>query len=62
MTIKMIVDECDQILQTLLVLILLLQTAGLVDPAGIRRFGPTHTSSPKPRMFNAYVESGKKRY
>jgi hypothetical protein len=28
MTIKMIVDECDQILQTLLVLILLLQTAG----------------------------------
>ena len=31
----------------------------MVDPAGIRRFGPPHTPSPKPRMFNVYVESGK---
>ena len=33
----------------------------MVDPAGIRRFGPPHTPSPKPRMFNVYVESGKKK-
>ena len=33
----------------------------MVDPAGIRRFGPSHTPSPKPRMFNVYVESGKKK-
>ena len=32
----------------------------MVDPAGIRRFGPPHNPSPKPRMFNVYVESGKK--
>jgi hypothetical protein len=30
-----------------------------VDPAGIRRFGPPHIPSPKPRIFNVYVESGK---
>jgi hypothetical protein len=33
----------------------------MVDPAGIRRFGPPHNPSPKPRMFNIYVESGKKK-
>ena len=33
----------------------------MVDPAGIRRFGPPHNPSPKPRMFNVYVESGKKK-
>jgi hypothetical protein len=33
----------------------------MVDPAGIGRFGPPHTPSPKPRMFNVYVESGKKK-
>ena len=32
----------------------------MVDPAGIRRFGPQHTPSPKSIMFNVYVESGKK--
>ena len=33
----------------------------MVDPAGIRRFGHPHTPSPKPRMFNVYVERGKKK-
>jgi hypothetical protein len=33
----------------------------MVVPAGIKRFGPPHTPYPKPRMFNVYVESGKKK-
>ena len=33
----------------------------MVDPAGIRRFGPPHTPSPKSIMLNVYVESGKKK-
>ena len=33
----------------------------MVDPAGIRRFGPPHIPSPKPRICNVYVESGKKK-
>ena len=54
----MIVDECDQILQTLLVLILLLQTAGS-DPelslagkgGGVRKFKGIRTKS---NQFNVF--------
>ena len=33
----------------------------MVGPVGDQEFGPPHNPSPKPRMFNVYVESGKKK-
>jgi hypothetical protein len=32
-----------------------------LDIVFMHLFGPPHTPSPKPRMFNVYVESGKKK-